>query len=508
MNLFDLSVKRNIVNEQVILNKAEKAKATISPMTKQKAKAPNILQTINQVYENVSKYLGDKKDLYKLITSEEELSIYIDDCIKNGEYAIDTETTGLNYFVDKVVGFSLYTPGNLAVYIPVLHKSYITKAPLDNQVSVEACAKQLQRLVDAEAKSIFFNAKFDIRMIQHSFGVKIHPYFDGMIAARLLNENEPANGLKQLHKKYILRGQEDAFTFSELFSGIQFDLIPPNVGYLYAARDAEITYQLYEFQNKYLSPGHKEYEIREMKQLSHLFWNIEMPCVEVLADMEDTGVLIDTEMAKVLHDRYVPNIMACEAQFNELLIQYDIQKHYDISSPKQLGELFYDVLRLPDPNPSKPRQTNSATLDQLEHPIVEAVKSYRALATLVNTFVLKLPNAVESDGKIHCSYAQIGADTGRLACHDPNMQNIPSRAADIRQIFRASTEYQRIDCNPDNSILIPIICNIKSLTGWKSVSELNQGDSIYIRDDNNKEMVVNVTSISYPNANTVCVNWQ
>lgn len=508
LNLFDLSIKRNVVDKETILKRVNNSKNINIVTPKQKHTSVSLIDLIKQSYENVDKYLGDKKDKYELVTSEDRLNEYIDKIISFGYYGIDTETTGVNPMIDHVVGFSLYVPGEKAIYVPVEHISYITKEKLPQQVSNSFASKTFKKLDESTAKSIFFNAKFDIRMIWHSFGVKLTPYFDGLVAARILNENEPTNGLKQLHKKYILKNKEDAFSFGELFNGICFDQIPPNVGYIYAARDAEITYELYEFQNKYLTKGTNEYNLREMSDLSELFWNIEMPMVKVLADLEDTGVLIDQKRAKELYNHYVPAITACEEKFNSLVQEYGISKKYDISSSKQLAELFYDVLGLVSPNPEKPRGTGKDIIAELHHPIVDAVKDYRALSTLVNTFVTKLPTIVDPvDKRIHCHYNQLGTDTGRLACHDPNMQNIPSHAGDIRTMFCASTEYEQLSSNSDNSFNINICSQIKTPTGWKRIKDIKINDEIYIKN-NGTEVCVHVSTVSNRDENTICINWQ
>ena len=507
MNLFDLSIKRNIVDKETVLKRVNNSKSINIEPQAPKRTSVSLIDLIKQSYENVDKYLGDKKDKYELVSTEARLNEYIDKIISFGYYGIDTETTGVNPMVDHVVGFSLYVPGEKAIYVPVEHISYITKEKLPQQVSSSFVSEMFNKLNNSNAKPIFFNAKFDMRMIWHSFGVKLIPYFDGLVAARILNENEPTNTLKQLHKKYILRNKEDAFSFGELFNGVCFDLIPPNVGYIYAARDAEITYELYEFQSKFLTEGTDEYISHEMSDLSNLFWNIEMPMVKVLADIEDTGVLIDQKRAKELYDSYVPSINACEEKFNNLVKEYGITKKYDISSSKQLAELFYDVLGLVSPNPEKPRGTGKEIISELNHPIVEAVKEYRALSTLVNTFVTKLPTMVDPiDKRIHCHYNQLGTDTGRLACHDPNMQNIPSHAGEIRTMFCASTDYKSIDAEPDNSFIVSLCSQIKTTNGWKRVKDLRIGDKIIIKD-NNLEVEVSVSSISNRDENTIRINW-
>lgn len=466
-SLTDIAVSRNLVNEKTILDKINSSKSITLPI-QVNSKGPNILSAIKTVSANMDKYLGDKKNNYQLIVDESELDRYISHIIENGIYSFDTETTGLNTFQDRVVGFSLYTPGEKPAYVPINHISYITHQRLDSQISVEFAAFQLQRLVDANAKSIMFNSKFDIKMVRRTFNVYMHVYYDVNIAARMLNENEISNRLKDLYKKYILHGQEDAFTFAELFKGITFNLIPPEVGYLYAARDAEVTWEMYQFQIPYLTPSDPACIKQDLVSVADVFWNIEMPTIEVLADIEDAGVTVDSKAAQKISDKYLPKIQNYENVFNQRVKEYGIQKHYDIASSQQLAELFYDVLGLESPDPKNPRGTGKDILKSLDHPIVDAVRDYRKVSTLVNTFVKKLPYMSEpSDGKIHCNYVQIGADTGRLACNDPNMQQIPNRgeAKEIRKMFRSSPGYVLIgsDFSQQEPKLTAVLSNDKKM---------------------------------------------
>lgn len=426
------------------MDKIEKAKTITSMPKAVKSGQPGLLELIQKVSANMDQYLGDRKNKYELITDQYRLAEYFDHIIENGIYSVDTETTGLDPMVDKVVGYSIYTPGEKAAYIPVNHISYITKQPLENQIPIDIVKREFDRATAADVKVVMANAKFDIRMLRQSFGVYLHVYFDCILAARLLNENEPSNKLKDLYKKYILKGQEDAFTFAELFSGVTFDLVPPNIGYLYAARDAEVTFELYEFQLPYLTPDHPLCIKQELVDVSYVFWNIEMPTIEVLADIEDTGVALDLNVAEQLTNKYIPIIQSYEEAFNRKVKEFGIEKHFDVSSPQQLAELFYDILGLVSPDKDKPRGTGKDILKELHHPIVDAVKDYRSVSTLVNTFVKKLPTTRNPrTGKVHCNYNQTGADTGRLACNDPNMQQIPNRgqSKEIRKMFMASPGY-------------------------------------------------------------------
>ena len=306
----------------------------------------NLAQKIETMRDSVEAYLGSKRNDYRLITEESELKSYIDSCVRNGWVAIDTETTSLDTMTCEIVGFSLYTESEKPCYVPINHVDYITNEKLKNQISEEVAGKQLNRVV--QLKTFFFNADFDIRVIRHTLGVYITPYYDAYIAARLLNENEKDNGLKALHKKYVLNNEEDAFSFSELFDKTQFNLVPLDVAYLYAARDALITKELADFQMPFLDVNNPVCVEYDLKGVSNVFWNIEMPIVTIIADMEDRGVKFDFAYQKVLSEEYAVELKESEEKFYECLKKYT-DKVYSVSSPKQLAELFYDDLKLLKP---------------------------------------------------------------------------------------------------------------------------------------------------------------
>jgi len=212
-----------------------------------------LLGRISEIKATVEKNLGQYANDYVVIQNENQLQDYFQKCIYNHVISIDTETTGLDPILDKIVGLCIYTPEEPAAYVPINHISYVTGMRVEDQLDEKQVGTLLQEVVNSKIDIIMFNAKFDIRVIRNQLDVKdIYCTWDGYLAGRLMNENEPSGGLKALHKKYVLDGKGDAFSFDELFKGIGFDHIPINVGYLYAAHDAIITYELYQYQKQYL----------------------------------------------------------------------------------------------------------------------------------------------------------------------------------------------------------------------------------------------------------------
>lgn len=411
------------------------ANKTAKKVSKVVAKAGKSLsEQIANMKRLVEEHLGKYKDKYKAIRDISELEAYIDKCIANGIVAIDTETTGLNPMLDDIVGFSLYTPGEQAVYIPINHIDYISNEKVSNQLTKEQCKIQLQALKNRDVKLIMFNAKFDIRVIRHQIGVYLEPYWDGYIAQRLLNENEPTNGLKALHKKYVLKGEEDAFSFSDLFDKITFNLVPVNVGYIYAARDAEVTYELYKYQEQFLDSNNQKCIDKELVEVANLYREIEMPLITVVADMEDNGIKVDLDYLHQLSDKYNKTLVEKEAEFYKLCEKYNdkieayrkanpdnkLGSMINIASSTQIAILLYDILG-EKPIPKQPaRGTGEEVLKAMNNEFCKAILDYREVAKLISTYIDKMENVINpNDGKVHCVFNQYGADTGRFSSQDP-----------------------------------------------------------------------------------------
>ena len=425
----------------------------------------SLLAQINQIKAMVEKNLGQFKDDYVIIRNQDELHDYFVKCVNNGVVAIDTETTGLDPILDSIVGLCLYTPNEKAAYVPINHTSYVTGARVDNQLTEQDVAEEFDTIIhDTNIEIIMFNAKFDMRVIRNQLGVKdIYCTWDAYLAARLMNENEERNGLKPLHNKYVLDGKGDAFSFDDLFKGVPADKIPINTFYLYAAHDAIITYELYQYQKQFVYyDATKPHEDRNgMNGVSWVFFNIEMPCIKVVCDMEDNGIKFDFDYNQFLKDKYHALLEDRIAQFNKICDTYaeDIEAYrrkmgvncklddpINIKSSSQLAILLYDIMGCEVPVDKKTkkevRTTNEATLRSMDNPVAKAVLDYREFSTIVDTFIDKLPDCVNpKDGRIHCSFNQYGARTGRFSSENPNMQNIPSHNKEIRKMFVASDGY-------------------------------------------------------------------
>lgn len=448
--LFKLPPRATKAGDSLLVKKLAEPTLTNKGVAVRQGKG--IMERMPVIKAMANRYLGQYADIYKVIQDEKELEDYITKAIEDGELAIDTETNGLDFGEMVIAGLCLYSPSQTGVYVPLNHVSYITMTKLDGQLSEQFVAKQLARLVNT--KLIFFNAKFDLRVIKQTLGVELEPYWDGYIGARLLNENEPDNGLKALHNKYVLKGEGESFNYESIFKGIPFSYIPINIAYLYAAHDPVITYELYKFQQPFLTKDHPTCVERNLQGVACVFREIEMPLINVVAQMEDTGIALDLEYAKGLEEKYGQELAKVEQEFFDELAKYkdDIDQYrkqmgptckldekINLNSPTQLAILFYDVLGITPVDKKSPRGTGESILEKIDIPLTRILLEYRRLQKLMSTYITKLPASINPrTGRLHASFNQMGTDTGRFSSTDPNMQNIPSRNMDIRQMFVAS----------------------------------------------------------------------
>ena len=456
MALFELPTRTNSKSNDNKIAKQSKVNRTAPTVIRG---GSSLLDRITLAQKEVDSKLGYLKDKYILIQDKSTLEEYIDKCIANKVISIDTETTGLDPLLDDIAGICIYTPNEKGAYIPINHVSYITNEKVKNQLSIEEIRQVFERITDIEVKIqaidiIMFNAKFDIRFLRNQVGLhNIYCTWDCYLASRLLNENEEHNNLKYLHQKYVLNGEQDAFTFSDLFKGVPFTMVPLKTALLYAAHDPEITYELYEYQKQFIRP---DSDRADMRAIYNVLMNIEMPCVEVLADMEDNGILFDMNYQQELSIKYNKLLTDKLEAFYSDLKQYDdkifkykaktqnnkLDEVINIASPTQLAILFYDIIGIDVVDKKSPRGTGVEILEKIDLPIAKDILEYRAVEKLISTYIDKLPDCVNpNDGRIHCSFNQYGAKTGRMSSSDPNLQNIPSHNKDIRKMFIASPGY-------------------------------------------------------------------
>lgn len=453
----------------------KKALEMLSKKSSKKQVAKVVPKSISgkvQLAKEMSKEVfADKLDRLELLDNENKIREYIDCAITNGIIAVDTETNGLDRIDGKIAGVCLYTPGQKGVYIPVRHESFMTGIELNTNISKEFMKDQFERMNKSNIKYVLHNAKFDMHILWWMLGIKIIPYWDTQIGSQLLNENEP-HKLKVLYKKYVDNADENSkvASFNSLFKGIEFNKVPPDVAYMYASFDPIMTYELYQFQYDFIDINGKYCKEKGLERVAEVFRNIEMPLIQVVFEMECTGVKIDTDLAKKLKAQYTKHKDAAEEKFNleieklndkfdKLMIKNpaaynklfkDGIRKVSISSPTQLAILFYDVLEFESPDKKSPRGTGEAILKSFNHPLVDSILEYRSMSKLLSTYIEAIPQHIaKRDNKLHANFNQYGAKTGRFSSSDPNLQNIPSQKTklsdgtvidaghDIRQMFIA-----------------------------------------------------------------------
>lgn len=501
MPLFDMPIRAGASQDAVIARKAK----TKSKKTSTSVRGGGLASQIQNIVHTVDIALGQYRNEYKLIMSEEELQRYLRACRENRYISIDTETTGLNPLQDKIAGICISTYGEKGVYIPINHVNYITGVRIADQLPQDIVVKEFENLFEYRPNVDMFNAPFDIRFMR-AFGAKsTYCTWDASIASRMMNENEPESqrGLKQLHNKYCLGGKGDAFAYDDLFKKVSFIYVPLDTAYLYAAHDPVITTELCDFQRPYLTydPTVSLDSRNGMNGVAWVFQNIEMPIVDVVVDMETTGVAFDFNYNKVLVDKYHPMLTDKMADLQKLTEPYEedlraYKRRYpdvkldipiNFSSPKQLEILLYDIIGLDagvDKRTKKPiRGTGKEILVTLDHPICKALLEYRAFEKLVSTYIDKLPDCVDpKDNRIHCEFNQYGADTGRFSSSNPNLQNIPSHNKDIRKMFTASGK-EIIVTDYNNTFEVDKWSEVETPSGWRYADSIHEGDQLRVMNN-------------------------
>ena len=461
----DFDIKEDDV--KAILSKTRNKKSLDdAPIEKKlKSKIVSTDEKIRLIEADVDKILGKYKDDVETIRDINTFTNYIDKAIENGIIAIDTETNNtLDTIECKLMGLCLYTPGMKAAYIPVNHINKDTSELLKDQISECDINLQLQKLISNDVKCIYHNASFDIEVLYSTCNIMLPVYWDTLVGAKLLDENELA-GLKHQYRLHIDRDQEK-YDIEHLFKGLPYEIFEPELFALYAATDSLITYRLYEYQLN-------EFEKEENEDIYSVLKTIEIPIIPVIVGMELRGISVDLEYAKKMSELYhkksdeIQNELSVELE--KLRPQIEAWKltpeanqkqtgktgklgkskveqladPIELGSPTQLAILLYDILKVPVVDKKTPRGTGTAILEELANKvsICKVMLKKREVDILINTFIDKIPEFVKKDGKVHPRFNSMGTVTGRFSSNEPNMQQIPSHSKSIRMMFKADEGY-------------------------------------------------------------------
>lgn len=359
---------------------------------------------------------------YHIADNEEKISKICSILANQKFFCFDTETDGIDPLTAELVGMSFSITKNEAWYVPV---------PANREEATKIVARFSPALQNPEIQKIGQNIKFDI-LVLRKYGVKVAgPLFDTMIAHYLLNPELRHNMdyLAETYLKYKTVSIEELIGPKGKKQGNMRN-VPLNQISEYAAEDADITLQLKD----YFEPLLKQESVED------LFHNIEMPLIYVLAEMEATGVTLDTSALKESSEILSGQLVSLEKEIHELA-----GLEFNINSPKQIGEVLFDRMKL-DEKAKKTKtggySTSEEVLEKLrsKHPIIEKILEYRGLKKLLSTYIDALPELINKEtGKIHTSFNQAVTATGRLSSTNPNLQNIPVRDEMGREIRRAFT---------------------------------------------------------------------
>jgi len=371
---------------------------------------------------------------YETILTKTQLSEWIKKLSSCERFAIDTETTSLSIISADLVGISFAIEAGIAAYLPLTH--CYPGAP--EQLEKEWAIEQLKNILEnPNIGKIGQNIKYD-QSIFKSVGIDLQGVeFDTMLESYVSNSVANRHDMNSLSSKYL--GHE-CISF-EAIAGkgkkqITFDQIDLEIAAVYAAEDADVTLQLHQAIWS---------ELKKQEGPKAIFQEIEMPLVEVLSAIEYQGVLIDAAfLQKKSHD-FGLRIIELENKAYELAGQ-----PFNLASPKQLQEILFEKMGLPvlKKTPKKQPSTAEEVLVQLalDYPLPKVIMEYRGLSKLKSTYTDKLPLAIQPrTGRVHTSYHQAVAATGRLSSSDPNLQNIPIKTAEgrsIREAFIAPKGYK------------------------------------------------------------------
>lgn len=340
------------------------------------------------------------------------------------KFAIDTETTSLDYRVAEMVGFSIAFDAEDAYYVPLAHDYEGAPAQLDRS-SVLSQIKPI--LENPEIKKIGHHLKYDAHIFANH-GIELQGwYFDTMLASYVLNSVATRHGMDDVARLYL---SHLTTTFEEVAGkGAKqktFNQIEIETAAHYAAEDAHVTFRLYEVLDK---------KLKVHPELINILHNIEVPVARVLTLMEENGIQLDLQFLDQLGEDFSKTMQDLENQITELAGQ-----PFNVSSPKQVGEILFEKLGLKGGKKTSTGQysTSESILEKLDHPISALILDYRGLSKLKSTYtdgLLKQAN--NATHRVHTSYHQALTATGRLSSTDPNLQNIPVREEIGRQIRKA-----------------------------------------------------------------------
>ena len=401
------------------------------------------------------------KKNYHLITNEKEIDEWINEAEEAGELAIDTETSSLDAHQADLVGISLSTKIGKACYIPISHK-------FKGCLKKEAVIKKLKPLLeDKSVKKIGQNIKFDF-IVLFKQGINMNSMEDTMLMSYVLDAGKNRHNMDTLSEIHL---QHKTISFKEIVGTgkkeINFSDVELDKAMEYAAEDADITYRLYKVFSKNL----------KLEKLTNIYEIFEKPLIKILAFMEIEGIKIDNKFLKVLSEKFEKKINNLEKEVFKIS-----KKEFNIASPKQLGEIIYNDLKIAVLKKTRKGSfaTNASVLEDLAfkgHEFPKLILDWRQVSKLKNTYSDALPEHINPTTKrVHTSFLLAATTTGRLASSDPNLQNIPIKSEDgknIRKAFIAEKDFTLISADY-NQIEMRILADLAEVKELKKAFSNNE----------------------------------
>ena len=393
-----------------------------------------------------------------------------------GYVAVDTETTSLDEMRAELVGISLCVEAGSACYIPLGHKAgaaddlFGSDALAEGQLPFQPVLDALKPVLEDDSiLKIGQNMKYDAKIFARN-GIAVAPIDDTMLMSYALNAGLHGHGMDTLSERYL--GHEPIPIKSLLGGGksaITFDRVPIDEAVTYAAEDADITLRLWQLFRPQL----------HRTRVTTVYETLERPLVPVLAQMEMTGVKVDRDTLSRMSNAFAQKMAALEAEIHELA-----GESFNVGSPKQLGEILFDKMGLEGGKKGKTGAyaTGADVLEDLAtmHDLPGRVLDWRQLSKLKSTYTDALQDHINPEtGRVHTSYMQTGANTGRLSSTDPNLQNIPVRSEEGRRIREAFVAPQgRVLVSLDYSqIELRILAHIADIDALKQA--FREGQDIH-----------------------------
>ena len=369
---------------------------------------------------SILKALNKEKVNYQIIDNKEDRSLFIQKLLTSEKFALDTETTGLDPMEAELVGMSFSLEENQAVYIPI---------PENQEEAFNIVSEFKNALENEKSLKIGQNIKYDMIVLQN-YGVKVKgQLFDTMVAHYVL-QPELRHNMDYLAEVYLNYRtiHIDELIGSKGKNQKSMRSLSPEQVYLYACEDADITFQLKA----------KLEQALKKEGAEKLFYEIEMPLIPVLVNIETNGVLLDTDALKASSKHFTEKMGKIEREIYLLA-----EEEFNVGSPKKVGEILFDKLKIVE-KAKKTKTGQYVTSEEVlegirhKHDIVEKILEYRGLKKLLSTYIDALPQLINpKTGRVHTSFNQTVTATGRLSSSNPNLQNIPIRDDNGKEIRKA-----------------------------------------------------------------------